>query len=158
MSTLQLAKVSAILLTVVLAGAPLSPALRAQDLEGLVEVNVPFAFESGSQHFAPGLYTISRNDQNVIAVRGESKSGFVLSWFDEDGKPSNTTKVVFRKYGDQFFLQEVWVSGDTSHTYFPPSKEERREMAANRTASTTMVVAALERPSKSIHRIASEAD
>ena len=146
MSTLQLSRISAILLTVILAGAPLSPALRAQDPEDVVEVNVPFAFESGSQHFAPGLYTISRNDQNVIAIRGESKSGFVLSWFNEDGKPSKTTKIVFSKYGDQLFLQELWVSGDTSHTYFLPSKEEKREMSANRTAPTTMVVAALERP------------
>jgi hypothetical protein len=146
MSTLQLSKVCPILLAVVLAGAPFLPALQAQDLEEVVEVNVPFAFESGSQHFAPGLYTISRNDQNVIAIRGKSTSGFVLSWFNEDGQPSNTTKVVFRKYSDQLFLQETWVSGDTNHTYFLPSKVEKREMAANRTAATSVVVAALERP------------
>ena len=80
MSTLQLSKVRAILLTVILAGSPLLPALHAQDLEDVVEVNVPFAFESGSQHFAPGLYTLSSNDQKVLAIRGQSKSGFVLSW------------------------------------------------------------------------------
>jgi hypothetical protein len=146
MSTLQLSKVRAILLTVILAGSPLLPALHAQDLEDVVKVNVPFAFESGSQHFAPGLYTISRNDQNLLAIRGESKSGLVLSWFDEDGQPSKTTKVVFRKYGDQYFLHEIWVSGDTSHTYVQPSKAEQREMAANRTDTTNVVVAALEGP------------
>jgi hypothetical protein len=148
MSTLQLSKVRAILLTVTLAGAPLLPALQAQGLDNVVQVNVPFAFQSGSQHFAPGLYTISQDDQHVIAIRGESGPGFgsVHSWFDENEQPSNTTKVVFRKYGDQFFLQEVWISGDTRHTYILPSKAEERKMSANGTADTIVVLAALLEP------------
>ena len=146
MSTLQISKVRAILLAIIFAGAPLAPASHAQDLEGKVIVNVPFAFQNGSQHLSAGLYTISMSYQNIASIRGESRSGFAMTGFDEDPQPSKTTKVVFRKYGDQYFLDEIWVAGETSHTYFLPSKAERLEISANRTAPTSVVVAALEPP------------
>jgi hypothetical protein len=146
MSTLQISKVRAILFAIIFAGASLSPASHAQDLEGRVVVNVPFAFENGSQHFSPGLYTISVDYRNIATIRGESKSGFATTWFDEDSQPSQTTKVVFHRYGEQYFLDEIWVAGESTHTYFPPSKAEKLEVAANRIAPTSVVVAALESP------------
>lgn len=145
MSKMQ-SKVRATLLAIVFAGAALSPALHAQDLKDAVIVNVPFAFQNGSQHLNAGLYTIRMDYQNVATIRGESASGFSMTGSDVDLQPSKTTKVVFRKYGDQYFLHEIWVAGDTSHTYFPTSKVERRELSVNRTAPTTVVVAALEPP------------
>lgn len=69
-----------------------------------------------------------------------------MVWFDEDSRPSTTTKVVFLRYGDQYVLHEVWVEGETRHTYCLPSKEEKREMAANKAVPTGVVVAALEMP------------
>jgi hypothetical protein len=144
MSTLQISKVRAILLAIILTGAALSAASHAQDLEGTVIVNVPFAFQNGSQHLSAGLYTISMDSQRVAIIRGESRSGVAIAGFDEDPQPSKTTKVVFNKYGDQYFLHEIWVEGDTLHTYFPPSKQEKLEISANRTAPTSVEVAALQ--------------
>jgi hypothetical protein len=144
MSILSMSKVRAILLAVVVAGAPLSLASHAQDLEGAVVVNVPFAFENGSQHFTAGLYTIRMESQHVLLIRGESTSGFAMAGIDEGIHPSETTKVVFRRYGDQYYLREVWVEGETSHTYCMPSKVEQREIAAAKTAPTAVMVAALE--------------
>lgn len=146
MSTLQVSKVRAILLAIILAGAPLSPASHAQDLEGAVIVNVPFAFQNGSQHLSAGLYTISISYQNIASIRGESRSGLAMTGSDEDRQPSKTTRVVFLKYGDQYFLHQIWVAGETSHAYFLESKKERLETSANRTAPTSVVVAALEPP------------
>jgi hypothetical protein len=91
-------------------------------------------------------YTISMDSQRIAIIRGESRSGVALAQFDEDRQPSKTTKVVFSKYGDQYFLHEIWVEGDTRHTYFLPSKQEKLEISANRTAPTSVVVAALEPP------------
>ena len=107
---------------------------------------MPFAFQNGPQHFSAGRYTISMDSQNVAIIRGASRSGVALAGFDEDIQPSKTTRVVFRKYGDKYFLHEIWVEGDTSHTYFPPSKQEKLEISANRTAPTNIKVAALEPP------------
>jgi hypothetical protein len=111
-----------------------------------VIVNVPFAFHNGAQHLSAGLYTIRMDYQRVAIIQGESRSGVALAEFDEDRQPSKTTKVVFNKYGDQYFLHEIWVEGETRHTYFLPSKREKLEISANRTAPTSVVVAALEPP------------
>jgi hypothetical protein len=146
MSTLQVTKVRAILLAIIFAGAPLSPASQAQDLESRVIVNVPFAFQNGSQHLSAGLYTIGTSYQNIASIRGASRSGFALTGLDEDSQPSKTTRVVFLKYGDQYFLNEIWVKGDTTHTYFLQSKRESVELSANRTAPTNITLAALESP------------
>ena len=144
MSKLQTSKIYAILLAVILAGATLTPASQAQDLENALIVNVPFAFQNGRQHLPAGLYTISMNNQHIAKIQGDSKSGFALTWFNEDSQPSKTSKVVFRKYGDQYFLHEIWLAGDTSYTYFLPSKAEKLEISANRAAATNVVVAALD--------------
>jgi hypothetical protein len=101
MSTLQVTKVRAILLAIIFAGASLSPASQAQDLESRVIVNVPFAFQNGPQHLSAGLYAISTSYQNITSIRGASRSGFALTGFDEDSQPSKTTRVVFLKYGDK---------------------------------------------------------
>jgi hypothetical protein len=146
MSILSMSKFRAILLAVVVAGAPLSPASHAQELEGAVVVNVPFTFENGSQHFAAGRYTIRMDSQHILLIRGESSSGFVMAGIDESIHPSETTMVVFRRYGDQYFLREVWVEGETTYTYCMPSKVEQLEIAAAQTAPTAVVVAALETP------------
>jgi hypothetical protein len=147
MSTMSTWKLRAILFTVILAVAPLSAASHAQDLDEAVVVNVPFAFQNGSQHFTAGLYTIRIEDQHVMIIQGKSSSGFAISWLhEEDSLPSKTTRVVFQRYGDQYVLHEVWVTGETSYTYFLPSKAEKRELAANRDAPTGVVVAALEMP------------
>jgi hypothetical protein len=101
----------------ILAVAPFSVASHAEDLEGAVFVNVPFAFENGSQHFTPGLYTIRMDYQNIMTIRGKAGSGIAIAWFDEDGNPSNTTKVVFRRYGEKYFIDQVWIARGYSHVH-----------------------------------------
>ncbi len=143
MSTLSKWKFSASLIAVILAAAPSSLVSQVQFVESVV-VNVPFAFGDGSQNFAAGRYSIAMNDQKILAIRGDSNSGFVMAWLEQDSHPAETSKVVFRKYGDQYFLSEIWIAGESSHTYRMPSKQETREEAANKAAPTEVVVAALE--------------
>jgi hypothetical protein len=75
MSTTQISKVRATLLAIIFAGAPLLPASHAQDLKTAVIVNVPFAFQDGSQHFTAGRYTISMDYQHIATIQGESVLG-----------------------------------------------------------------------------------
>ena len=146
MSTLSKWKFSASLIAVILAAAPSSLVSQAQFADESVVVNVPFAFGDGSKNFAAGRYSIAMNEQKILAIRSDSNSGFVMAWLEQDSHPAETSKVVFRKYGDQYFLSEIWIAGESSHTYRMPSKQEKREMAANKAAPTDVVVAALEVP------------
>ncbi len=55
MSTLSLSKFRAAVIAVALAITPFSPVCRAQDAGLLIQVNVPFAFDTDSQHFDAGV-------------------------------------------------------------------------------------------------------
>jgi hypothetical protein len=144
MRTLSIWKLRSSLFAVTLVATSWTPASHAQDLEMSLEVNVPFAFENGTQHFAAGLYTIRMEEPHILVIRSRSQSGLTMTWFDQDLTPSKTTKVVFQRYGDRYFLSEIWLTGDVTHTYIPPSKTEKElQEVANRTANTGVQVALL---------------
>jgi hypothetical protein len=86
-------------------------------------------------------------NRNTLLIRGDSTSGFLITLPDEDRQPSETAKIVFRKYGNRYFFGEVWMEGEITHTHTAISKAEKRmtsELAGNKIAPTSVEVAALE--------------
>jgi len=79
MITPSMFKFHASLFAGILTIASLTPASHGQASATLINVDVPFAFQNGSQHFAAGRYTISKTNQNILLVRGKSHSGFAGS-------------------------------------------------------------------------------
>ena len=102
------------------------PIIHAQTTDRAMSVNVPFGFELGNQHFAPGVYTIKTPLSEVVEVQGRSKASMILAMNDQSNKPTKTTKVVFDKYGDHYFLRQIWFdAGETSFLQCPESKAEK---------------------------------
>ena len=83
MSTLSMGKFRAAIFAAVIAAAPLSLTAQAQDFE-LARMNVPFAFTIGVKHYAPGAYTIHREANDVLLVKGLSSSGFAMTRTEDD--------------------------------------------------------------------------
>ena len=143
MSTLS--KVRAIFCAAVLAAVAWTPAALAQVQGPTVKVNIPFGFENGQQHFAPGMYTL-QNEGNFLFIRG-AVSGASLTTPAETREPSSSSKIVFHRYGERYFLRSVWVAGRTIHTELPKSKSEKRlQIAGNATVKDGVDVALLEVP------------
>ncbi len=134
MSTFSLLKVPATLIAAVIAVASLAPALHAQDSGFIAKVNVPFAFQSATgQHFTAGVYTIRMDRAETLLIQGKSASGLAITQLANDGRPGKTSKAVFTRYGDRYFLREVWITGNSSHLVCNKSKAERRsQVAVNR--------------------------
>lgn len=102
------------------------PIARAQTTDRTMSVNVPFGFELGNQHFAPGVYTIKTPVQHVVEVQGRSNAGMILAIEDESNKPTKTTKIVFDRYGDHYFLRQIWFHAEeTAYMKCPESKAEK---------------------------------
>ena len=107
-------------------------------------MNVPFAFQTASgQHFAPGVHTISVNDELSMMIRSNISSGLVLTQPASDGLPATQGKAAFTHYGGQYFLRTVWVAGETSHLNCGRSEAERQSQIAAGKASTAVEVALL---------------
>lgn len=113
--------------TVFLAISPFSMSLRAQSQNHEFRVNVPFAFESGSTHFAAGTYRIRYGGLTpLIQLDGDTFSASQMTMRDSARKVSGTNKLVFRWYGSHYLLKQVWMAGSNLFLSVPKSKQEEK--------------------------------
>jgi hypothetical protein len=88
---------------------------------------VPFNFNVGDKYVPAGTYLITSNMSNpeIIFIRSEDGKIALLSEAHSDGRRSNAGKLVFTKYGDQYFLHEILCSVCGMNDEFPGSKHEK---------------------------------
>jgi hypothetical protein len=79
----------------------------------------------------------------VITIRSHDKPIAILSLVDpDDHKSPNHGKLVFNKYGSQYFLSEILCDQSDMHVAVPASKTEKRvrlEQAKLNSNSQTLV-------------------
>jgi hypothetical protein len=142
MSTLSLLKFRAAVIAATLAITPFSPAGRAQDTGMLVQINVPFAFDTDSQHFDAGVYTIRTENEHILRFQGTSQSELVMTWVEDNAQQASKGKAMFQKYGERYFLSEISIAGKSRHLYFWSSRAEQElQVAGNKTAPMNVEVA-----------------
>jgi len=109
------------------------------------QIKVPFAFQVGSAHFAPGTYTIATVNNLTLNLRGAQGAAFASMKPESNGKAVASSKVVFRRVGGQYFLAQVWTAGSTDHLTAYPTKAEKQalktELAANQPTAPAVEIA-----------------
>jgi hypothetical protein len=91
--------------------------------------NVPFDYNVGKATMKAGDCSIRRaGTENVLVIRGNGSSALALSG-SVSGKATSETKLVFNKYGDQYFLAQVWVEGDAIGEQLPRTRTEKELMS-----------------------------
>jgi hypothetical protein len=128
MSTLSMNSFRAGLFAAIVAAAPLSS--QAQDPGMFARVNVPFSFESGAKHFAPGVYTIRMENNHTLLIRGVSDSGLALTSIQDDGRAAKAGQAVFQRHGNRYFLREVTAAGKSRRLYLQMTTEQTRLLKA----------------------------
>ena len=87
--------------------------------------NVPFDYNVGKATMKAGDCFIQHaGTQNALMIRGNGSSALTLSG-SVSGKAASGTKLVFNKYGDQYFLAEVWVEGEEIGEQLPRTRIEK---------------------------------
>lgn len=93
----------------------------------LLTVKVPFQFTVGDHTFAAGDYVISTvQPERTIRIAGNSVKGStvqVVSPFYA-ARPAATSRLVFHRYGNAYFLEEVWSAGQDVARTLPQGKHE----------------------------------
>lgn len=125
----------AVLLTAGLAHAQLGTT-------GAMKVSVPFDFTVGGTAFPAGEYTVRATAfEGVVAVVGsDSQVKVVTTHRVELSEPCGETKLVFHRYGDRYFLSQMWVQGDARGRELPPTRLEK-ELMSKAGAQSRVVIA-----------------
>lgn len=100
-------------------------------------VTIPFNFYVSGKTLPAGQYLVGRSTQTStegLALRGtDGRAGvFALTRGIQTEDVQQQSKLVFRRYGDQYFLAEIWTSGRSMGRELPSSRRERsiaREIA-----------------------------
>jgi len=96
------------------------------------EVNLPFDFKAGSAALKAGQYSIKKMNGNVISFRTEDGSKRVLvdAPLVVGARASKAgARLVFNRYGDVYFLSQVWLNADTGRQVFPSKAESQARNA-----------------------------
>ena len=107
-----------------------------------VAATIPFNFVAGDRAYPAGDYLFS-NDGKVLRIANEDSSinQMTQSLACETVRPSDKTKVVFRQMSGNYFLEQIWVVGESHGRELPRSKSET-QLAHNHERSESVIVAA----------------
>ena len=118
----------------VLALAFLATTQVARAQEGVL-VNIPFSFTAGKMTLPAGEYRIQEKaigSPVLLIQRADlSVAEFVMSDVaDTNGKPAEQSKVVLHRYGQRYFLAQVWTAGNSRGIELPESVKEKEQALA----------------------------
>ena len=119
-----------------------STAASAQTLR--LTVNVPFDFTINRATLPAGQYAVTSMDTqgDVVAIRNlkSRATRLVLSNSCASGNAASQTKLVFHRYGDRYFLSQIWMEGSDHGRELPQSAREK-EVALDYSMKEVVLVA-----------------
>jgi hypothetical protein len=97
--------------------------------------NVPFDFVVGDSEMQAGNYRIdaATSAGDALKISGDEKAVFRLSTLIVRFRPATESRLVFHRYGNQYFLAEVWTIGSNIGRQLLKSTSEKaveRELSA----------------------------
>jgi hypothetical protein len=109
---------------------------------GTFRIAVPFDFAVDSQAFAAGVYYVSSNGDGVVHISsaGGEVNRAMLAYPVYPTSRGMRAGLVFRRYGDDYFLSRVWSNADVGFD-LPRSRGEREALAKIEHAEPITIVA-----------------
>ena len=109
-----------------------------------VQVTVPFDFYVGNSQLMPsGTYRVSPCSANMIVVRNCDGSSAVMNMtLPATGPSRDRAKLVFRRYGDTYFLSQVEGPSLLGGVVLPIDKNEKKVKSEMATVHVTETITA----------------
>jgi len=95
-----------------------------------IRVDVPFQFSVQNKTLPAGEYEILSTGKNMPAlqIRDSGRTLMYINAFDcQASQFSDETKLVFQRYGNSYFLSQVWTEGSRAGMELPQTASETRE-------------------------------
>jgi hypothetical protein len=104
--------------------------------------DVPFDFIVGDKVLPAATYDISEINSQALAIRNAGNGAMVL-FQPADGKQHMQSKMVFHKYGDRYFLYQIWNADSVGLQVRKSKLEKEQALADNQASAPQEVVVAL---------------
>jgi hypothetical protein len=91
-----------------------------------MDVSVPFEFHAGRQTLQAGAYRITQVSTRVLELRSDDGRTSVLveaPLAARTAEARGAARLVFRRYGDHYFLAQVWTSARTGRELYTSDGE-----------------------------------
>src|SRR3974390_1340781 len=102
----------------------LSSAAIAQTSPGDLVVDVPFTFSANGEKLPAGHYMVNQQS-DIIRIFNDHHQGVFVATHRAIRTQTDGSKLVFHRYGDEYFLFAVWTTGKKSGKELFPSGAER---------------------------------
>lgn len=124
---------------------PTAATLFAQvESRPLMKVNIPFSFSVDNHTLPAGQYYVRTvtPERNIALVSTDGKQSLVISDLPNyASNPSPNSRLVFNKYGNDYFLAQVWTRGENVARN-PFVSKRQAEIAQSGPRPTSMVILA----------------
>ena len=135
----QVLKGAAMLVSIIVLAFATALASSAQTRSPQMRANVPFDFVVGDRTLTAGSYsvgTISSGSGDAVAIRSTDsrQKAIRLTNAVRENSKTRRARLVFNRYGQTYFLTQVWTAGSSEGREILKSKAERSaelELAKN---------------------------
>jgi hypothetical protein len=109
----------------------------------VIKANVPFNFMVGGKTLPAGEYRIQTERPNLVLIQSsDSKSHTnLIAHSAQDTQMNGVAALRFNRYGDRYFLSQVWTGSDVGQE-LAKSRAEKEQIAAVPTHQGIVTLAA----------------
>ena len=123
--------------------------MRAQEPGTVIRANIPFDFTVRGKTLPAGSYQISRITDEPAGLHIFNGANHQNVLFETDAVETRTphrAELLFHRYGNTYFLYEIWTPGESTGRELPTSRAERRleQESAKTNTKPEMVALAVE--------------
>jgi hypothetical protein len=140
-------KLRAILMAAAIATTFLA-STRVASAQQQVVATIPFAFAAGAANLPAGDYNVKVTEANgmlrLTNLDNPKISAFVPANPAVSSGIQDQSKLIFNRYGDRYFLSQVWTAGNsTGKQLLKTAREKESAMIAKADTSQVVLVASL---------------
>jgi hypothetical protein len=103
--------------------------VTAQSSSHFMRITIPFEFTIKDKSLPPGEYIVKRSasagpEMLLINCVDGGSGAYALTKSVQAMARQSESKLIFHRYGDQYFLSQVWTAGDSAGRELPKSGRE----------------------------------
>lgn len=127
---------------------------RVAQAQDPLAVNIPFDFMAGNTQLPAGEYTVKVSGPTNTVILVSRKDSTVSAFMNTNAavsvEPQSQSKLIFNRYGNRYFLSQVWTEGNSQGRQLLKSAREKEmsQIAKLDTQGQVTLVAGLPRTNR----------